>query len=634
MTIDELKPIADAVFDAREFLRHAPEVPGIYCMLGKNRQVLYVGKAKNIRKRLASYFGARQASARIKSLVGKITAIDVTVTQNETEALLLEQTLIKKLKPAYNVLLRDDKSYPYIHLSEHSFPQLSLRRGKRRKSGECFGPYPGAGAARESLRLLQKVFKVRQCKDSYFANRSRPCLQYQIKRCKAPCTGYVSAEEYAEDVRDSVHFLQGKSKIIIKKLEDKMDQASASLDFEKAAVYRDQIKDLQLIQTRQMVDIKGGDADVIGMVSSEGISCVAVLFIRNGSLLGSRHFFYGFQLDESDKDKLVTFLSQFYISHADRRDFPGEIILPIRIEDTCHLESIIRDLSGKNVHIKVRVRSERKHWLNMAIQNAGQGLTAKLADKKTLLQRFKSLQEGLSLSEIPARIECFDVSHLQGEKTVASCVVFDHSGSVSTDFRQFNIKGITPGDDYAALQQALEKRYGRICRENEKTGESNSPDLILPDLILIDGGKGQLGAAIKIIKLLQLPSLVYGIAKGEGRKAEFDVIIDGATGHQCHFERNNPGLLLLQQIRDAAHGFAVTGHRQRRAKSRKTSSLEQIAGIGPKRRSALIKFFGGLEGVRRADIKDIMGVEGISQSLAEEIYQTLHGETQGGDKGG
>lgn len=612
-----------ALFDYEALLKQTPELPGVYCMLGHNQHILYVGKAKNIKKRLGSYFRKTVSAVKTQALVKKIIAVDLTVTANETEALLLEQTLIKKHRPPYNILLRDDKSYPYIYLSSHTYSRLSLHRGKRKATGKTFGPYPGAGSARKSLKVLQKLFKVRQCEDSYFANRKRPCLQYQINRCKAPCVGYVSREEYAEDVTLSQRFLQGKSQEVIQALISKMDQAAASMEYEHAAVYRDQIQGLQQIQTTQMVDVKGGDIDVIGIVAQAGIHCVEVLFIRNGSLLGHRHFITDAHLEESLGEVLGAFLSQFYISHADRRDYPKEIILPESVSEQDSLLPLINEHAGYKVQLKVPKRGERQRWNTLAGRNAEQALMRYLADKKTLLQRFKSLKEGLLLSGIPERIECFDISHMQGEGTVASCVVFDQTGMVSSDYRRFNITGITPGDDYAALKQAVERRYRRFSAESKV--HSTEDEYVKPDVILIDGGKGQINAVTETMQALAISLPIFGVAKGEGRKPGLETIINAKTYEEFHFDKSHPGLLLIQQIRDEAHRFALTGHRARRAKVRTTSTLENISGVGPKRRSALIKFFGGLQGIKQADVADLMKVQGISRQLAEEIYQVLHG---------
>ena len=608
-------------FNADVFLKQAPEVPGVYCMQGEKGHILYVGKAKNLKKRLASYFRDSVSALKTKALVKKIVAVDVTVTANEVEALLLEQSWIKKYKPPYNILLRDDKSYPYIHLSSHAYPRLSLHRGARKQAGQTFGPYPSAGAARESLKVLQKLFKVRQCEDSYFSNRIRPCLQYQINRCKAPCVGYVEEKDYSEDVHLSMQFLQGKSQDVIRELVDKMDQSVVEMDYEQAALYRDQIKGLQQVQASQVVDIEGGDVDVVGLAVKSGVNCIEVLFIRRGALLGHRHFFTASYLGESSKDILSAFMSQFYISHSDKRDYPQEILLSEMVDDKASLGSLISERSGNQVQITASTRGERKRWKMLAERNAEQALSRHLADKNTLLQRFQSLQSALSLSTLPSRLECFDISHTQGEGTVASCVVFNQEGAVSSDYRRFNIKGITPGDDYAALKQAVERRYRKLS-ENGCDADHQS---LWPDVIFIDGGKGQVNAVIEVMESLKISLPVYGVTKGEGRKPGLDTIINANSHEKFHFDKSHPGLLLVQQIRDEAHRFALTGHRARRMKSRTTSSLEGIAGVGPKRRSALIKFFGGLQGVKQADVLDLMKVQGISRQLAEDIYHMLHG---------
>lgn len=615
------------VFNAKTFLKNTPTEAGVYCMRGAQGQWLYVGKAKNLRQRLSSYFNDTGYATKTRALVSKIADIEIIVTTNETEALLLEQTLIKKHKPVYNILLRDDKSYPYICLSDHKFPQLFLYRGKRKKTGKVFGPYPGAGAARESLKILQKVFKVRQCDDSYFANRKRPCLQYQINRCKAPCVGYITAQEYQRDVNHSEKFLQGKSQALIRELIDQMDKAAASMEYEQATIYRDQIRDLQKLQVSQMVDLNEGDVDVIGLATKSGTSCIEVLFIRKGSLLGNRHFITTFRLDESPEEILSSFLSQFYISHASRRDFPKEILSDGNLPDAQNLQMLINRFCKHKVHIrqlKDNRHEQYKRWLMMATKNAQQALNSHLVSKQTLLQRFSQLKEGLSLSSLPERIECFDISHTHGEGTVASCVVFDQSGPLLHLYRRFNIKDITPGDDYAALRQAVERRYTIYSDQNAREQTAGSDENKLPDLLLIDGGSGQINVVTAVLNTLKIALSVYGVAKGEERKPGLESIIDATTHKVYHFDKNHAGFLLIQQIRDEAHRFALSSHRMRRDKAKKTSFLEKIEAIGPKRRATLIKFFGGLQGVKQASIADITKVRGISQKLAEKIYRSLH----------
>ncbi len=615
------------LFDAKTFLKNAPAEPGVYCMRGAKAQWLYVGKAKNLKSRLSSYFNDTVCAMKTQVLVSKILNIEVIVTTNETEALILEQTLIKKHKPVYNILLRDDKSYPYICLSEHKFPQLLLYRGKRKKQGKTFGPYPGVGAARESLKILQKIFKVRQCDDSYFSNRKRPCLQYQINRCKAPCVGYVSAEEYQEDVIRSEKFLQGKSQQLICEFVEKMDVASAAMEYEQAAIYRDQIQDLQKLQISQVVNLSKGDIDVIGLATQSGVCCIEILFIRKGSLLGNRHFISTFRLDESSEEILSAFLSQFYISHASRRDFPEEILLNCEVMESDSLQLLISRLSTHKVCITQVINKKQepyKRWMMMATKNAQQALDTHLISKQTLLQRFSQLKEGLCLSSMPEQIECFDISHTHGEGTVASCVVFDQSGPLSRLYRRFNIKNITPGDDYAALRQAVERRYIIYSDSDSKKSSIKTDEHKLPDILLIDGGIGQINTVTEVLKKLKVNVPVYGVAKGEERKPGMESIIDAATHQVYHFDTNHLGFLLIQQIRDEAHRFALVSHRMRRSKVRKTSFLESIKTIGPKRRTELIKFFGGIQGVKQAEITDIMKVRGISRKLAEEIYKTLH----------
>ena len=546
-----------AVFDHKAFLAIAPDNPGIYRMLGAEGRVLYVGKAKSLKKRIASYFRPQGRHPKTTAMVARIQAIETIVTRSEGEALILEQNLIKDHRPPYNILLRDDKSYPFIFLSEGEWPRLALHRGTRRKKGRYFGPYPGAGAARESLVLLQKVFKVRQCEDSYFRNRNRPCLQYQINRCKAPCVDLVEQAEYGQDVQDSVDFLEGKSQQLIYDLIKRMEKASRHLEFEVAAEYRDSVHHLRKVQEKQIITVESGDADVFGVVTEPGGSCVLVVFVRKGRVLGTRQFFPDFSLGDDPAENLESFLGQFYISLSKSRDFPRDIILPVNIPGFQALTEAIREVAGKAVNLRSQVRGERRAWLEMAERNARQSLLTHLADRRNIYERFLSLQQALSLPELPERIECFDISHTMGEGTVASCVVFGHEGARKSDYRRFNIRDITPGDDYAAIAQAVERRYSRALQEGG----------VLPDLVLIDGGAGQLNKAKEVLDNLQLGHLaVFGVAKGETRKPGLEVLIDGHSGREYALDPSLAGLHLVQQVRDESHRFAITGHRQRRDK--------------------------------------------------------------------
>ncbi|CAM3646233.1 excinuclease ABC subunit UvrC [Parendozoicomonas haliclonae] len=604
---------SDSAFDHKAFLQTASQEPGVYRMLGKDGKILYVGKAKSLKNRLASYFRAQGRSVKTEALVARIHNIETIVTNSESEALILEQNLIKANRPPYNILLRDDKSYPFIFLSEDEWPRLSLHRGTKRKKGRYFGPYPSAGSARESLILLQKVFRVRQCEDSYFRNRTRPCLQYQINRCKAPCVDLVGDDEYRQDVKDSVDFLEGRSQQLLYDLIKRMESAAENLEFEVAAGYRDSIHYLRKVQEKQVIDVESGDADVFGVVSEPGGNCVQVMFVRQGRILGTRHFFPEFT--EGDlAENLESFLGQFYISLADTRDFPRDIILPVAIPGHEALAEAIRTVVGRTVKLRHNVRGERKDWLALAERNARHTLNTHLADRRNIYERFLSLQQSLELESMPERIECFDISHTMGEGTVASCVVFDQQGARKSDYRRFNIKGIIPGDDYAAMAQAVERRYCRVLDEGG----------VLPDLLLIDGGKGQLSKAMEIMRGLQLEHVtVYGVAKGETRKPGLEVLINGHTGREYALDGGTPGLHLVQQVRDESHRFAITGHRNRRDKKRTRSQLEDIPGVGAKRRAALLSFFGSVKAIRESTVEEIAKVQGVSRAMAQQILDAL-----------
>ncbi len=627
-------------FDARAFLKTLPGKPGVYRMHDETGTVIYVGKAINLKKRLASYFRKNLDSPKTKVLVSHIHDIEVTVTHTETEALLLENNLIKSLQPRYNVLYRDDKSYPCIFLSsEHDFPLLSVHRGAQRRRGQYFGPYPSAGAVRETLNLLQKLFPVRQCEDSFYANRSRPCLQYQIKRCTAPCVGLISKAAYAEDVEHAVMFLQGKSNEVIDALVNSMEQAAETLDFEQAARYRDQIAHLRRIQEKQYISQDAGDFDVIAASTAGGLGCIQVFSIRGGRNLGNRSFFprqVGVVSEQNDSAKmsaalLNAFLPQYYLAAKvgqGRRDIPAEVLLSHVPENMALLEQALSDQQGCKIRLAARLRGQRARWLKMAVQNADQALTLRLNSKANMLQRFEALQEALELVEMPTRLECFDISHTMGEATVASCVVFDLNGALKSDYRRFNIEDITGGDDYAAMRQALSRRYKRL-----KQGEAK-----LPDILFIDGGKGQLSQAQAVLEELQICDvLLVGIAKGSERKPGKEVLwlcqpcpdAGLAAGlldavREIILAPDAQSLHLIQQIRDEAHRFAITGHRQRRQRKRNTSVLETIPGMGPKRRQKLLKQFGGLQEVARAGVEDIASVSGISATLAQLIYDAFH----------
>ena len=607
---------ADQITDhINAILKTLPLLPGIYRMLGAEGEVLYVGKAKALKNRVSSYFQKNLESAKTRALVAKICDIEITVTGSETEALLLEQTLIKDLQPPYNILLRDDKSYPYIFISAgEDYPRITFHRGNKQKKGRYFGPYPGSQAVRESLQLLQKLFMVRQCEDSFFNNRDRPCLQYQIKRCRAPCVGFVSPEDYGQDVLHTIQFLEGRNEDVTQDLIARMSMSAEKLEFEAAALYRDQLHALRRVQEQQFVWRDAGQVDVFAVAAQPGCVCVHVLFVREGRVLGSKGFFPNMHGEVKPAEILAEFLPSFYLQAEAGRDLPREIITSEEIEDAEVLADAISKVYGRPVDIRHRVRDTRAAWIQLARINAEQGLSSRLANRQNLNQRFLTLQDALGLETPITRMECFDISHSMGENTVASCVVFDANGPRKSDYRHFNIGGITPGDDYAAMHQALSRRYARL-----QAGEGK-----LPDILFIDGGKGQLTQAIAVLDELGVTGVrLIGISKGEGRKPGLETL-HFADGSDIQLQSDSPALHLIQHIRDEAHRFAITGHRQRRGKQRRTSTLEGIAGIGPKKRRDLINHFGGLQEVMRASAKDLSTVPGISLRLAEDIYAALH----------
>ncbi|MGQ7819373.1 excinuclease ABC subunit C [Pseudomonas sp. A46] len=603
-------------FDASAFLAACSGRPGVYRMLDVDDKLLYVGKAKNLKKRLSSYFRKSGLAPKTAALVARIAQVETTITANETEALLLEQTLIKEWRPPYNILLRDDKSYPYVFLSDGEFPRLSIHRGAKKQKGRYFGPYPSAGAIRESLNLLQKAFLVRQCEDSYYRNRTRPCLQYQIKRCKAPCVGLVEASEYAEDVRHSVMFLEGRSNALAQELSAGMEQAAKELDFERAAALRDQIALLRRVQDQQSMEGGTGDIDVVAAIATPGGACVHLISVRGGRVLGSKNFFPQVAIEEEAGDILSAFIGQYYLGNQER-DLPSELIVNTTHEDFPTLVAAIAELRGREISISHSVRATRARWQQLAVTNAEQALAARLANRQHTAARFDALAEALGLDEAPQRLECYDISHSSGEATVASCVVFGPEGPLKSDYRRYNIEGVTAGDDYAAMHQALTRRFSKL-----KDGEGK-----LPDVLLVDGGKGQLAMAQEVLEELAVPELILlGVAKGVTRKPGFETLYLNDAAHEFTLPADSPALHLIQQIRDEAHRFAITGHRARRGKARRTSSLEEVAGVGPKRRRELLKHFGGLQELSRASIEEIAKAPGISKKLAESIYAALHSE--------
>ena len=599
-------------FDSRSFLATLTHRPGVYRMLDARGEVLYVGKAKDLARRVSSYF-RRASNARIASMVAQIADIQITVTHTESEALILENHLIKEHRPRYNVLLRDDKGYPYIYLSDGPFPRISFHRGARNRPGRYFGPYPGSGAVRETLRLLQKLFPIRQCEDSYYANRSRPCLQYQIERCTAPCVGLVTPERYARDVREVVLFLEGKASDVVDRWVHRMETASEALEFEAAARLRDQIAALRAVQEKQYVAGERGDLDIVAAASKGGVACIQLFLVRHGHNLGNKTL-YPRNTEGAGAAELVSaFIAQYYPDRA----VPHEILVSDMPPDRDILEQALSQQAGHRVRIIDAPRGERARWLNMARTNATMAVEARLASSSASRQRVEALQQALDLDEPPQRMECFDISHTQGERTVASCVVFRDGAPLSGDYRRFNIKGIQAGDDYAAMRQVLQRRYTRI-----QAGEGR-----MPDVLLIDGGKGQLAAVAGVLQEMGINDLLLlGVAKGPDRRPGMERLFLLGREQPLILPANSPALHLVQHIRDEAHRFAITGHRQRRAKARRTSPLEEIPGVGAKRRQRLLQHFGGLQGLARAGVEDIAQVAGISHKLAQAVYVAFHGE--------
>jgi len=604
-------------FDAKSFLKSVTSQPGVYRMYDAGGTVIYVGKAKDLKKRLTSYFRGNLASRKTEALVEAIRQIDVTVTHTETEALLLEHNYIKLYQPRYNVLLRDDKSYPYIFLSADAHPRLASHRGAKHAKGEYFGPFPNGYAVRETLSLLQKIFPVRQCENSVYRNRSRPCLQYQIGRCLGPCvTGLVSEEEYAQQIEYVRLFLSGKDDQVLNQLVARMESASISLKFEEAARLRDQIQAVRRVTERQFVSNNGDDLDVIGVAFDNGMACLHVLFIRQGKVLGSRSYFPKVPNGTELAEVVQTFVGQFYLQGSQARTLPTDILLDFTLPEKDLLSDSLTGLAGRKVSIQSKPRGDRARYLKLARTNASTALVSKLSQQSTIHQRLKALAEILDLPEI-TRMECFDISHTMGEQTVASCVVFDRNGPLRAEYRRYNITGITPGDDYAAMNQVLRRRYGKDLEESK-----------IPDVILIDGGKGQLGQAKNVFADLDVAwdkdrPILLGIAKGTDRKAGLETLFFEPEGEGFNLPPDSPALHVLQHIRDDSHNHAITGHRNKRAKVKNTSALETIDGIGPKRRQMLLKYMGGLQPLMNASVDEIAKVPGISQLLAEKIFYSL-----------
>jgi excinuclease ABC subunit C len=587
------------VFDAKSFVAGLPNLPGVYRMLGARGEALYVGKARDLKKRVGSYFHKQASSPRIQMMLSQVASIEVTASRSEGEALLLENNLIKSLAPRYNILFRDDKSYPYLTVTGHEFPRLGFHRGAKDRQNRYFGPFPHAYAVRESIQLLQRVFRLRTCEDTVFENRSRPCLLHQIHRCTAPCTGLISAGQYAEDVANAVLFLEGREDDVIRGLSDKMSAAADAQHYEKAAAYRDQVRALSRVQARQYVESnRGVDADVVACAIEGGIACVNLVMIRGGRHVGDRSFFPSNAEGATAGEVVAAFLEQHYLDQP----LPALVVTsePVELE---------------NANVVNPSHGERRVWLEMACKNAQLAIAQRVRDRATQEGRLQALREALGLPEGVQRIECFDISHTMGEATVAACVVYDRQQMQKSEYRRFNIRDVTPGDDYAAMRQVLSRRYERVNAEAGK----------IPDLVLIDGGKGQVSAAkAAMVELGMNDIAVVGIAKGPARKPGLEELIIESEARTLQLAPSHPGLHLIQAIRDEAHRFAIVGHRARRGKARTRSMLNEIPGIGAKRRQALIEHFGGLRGVQAAAIDDIAKVEGISRPLAERIYRHLH----------
>ena len=594
----------------REFLASLPTLPGVYRMIDASDAVLYVGKAKDLRKRVSSYFQKNDQSPRIKLMLKSVARIDTTVTRTEAEALLLENNLIKGLKPRFNILFRDDKSYPYLLLTGHRYPRLAYFRGTPKKADQAFGPYPNSYAVRESIQLLQKVFQLRSCEDTVFANRSRPCLLHQIRRCTAPCVQAIAPEAYARDVAEAAQLLRGEATALTETITAQMNAAAEQLDFETAAFLRDRLRMLATVREKQFVDTTGSeaDADVVAVAEAGGVIAVNLTMIRGGRHLGDRSFYPQHSEGATPAEALEAFIAQHYPGHP----VPPRLLVSEAL-DTDMLETLLSDLAQKKISVHHRVTAQRRVWLTMALANARLSAERRSGERAHQTQRLAALADTLDLPALK-RIECFDISHTMGEATIASNVVYEGDDLKKADYRRYNITGITPGDDYAAMRAALTKRFHKSVEENG----------VLPDLLLIDGGKGQISSAVEAMAELGLSDvLLLGVAKGESRKPGLETLIF-ADGRELRLAKDHPGFHLIQQVRDEAHRFAITGHRAKRGKARMQSTLEDIPGIGPRRRKQLLEHFGGLQGVRDAGVDALASVNGISRELAETIYGALH----------
>ncbi len=599
-------------FDAKSFVDSLPARPGVYRMLDEAGEILYVGKARNLKSRVGSYFQPSNVQPKVLALVAKTARMEVTIANSDTEALLLEYNLIKKHRPRFNVVLRDDKSFPYLHVeTQHEFPRLSFYRGSRKEPGRYFGPYPSAGAVRDTLQQLQKLFRLRNCEDSYFANRSRPCLQYQIQRCTAPCVGLIAADSYARDVGGAIKVLEGRNDEVHDELARRMEAAAAELQFEEAARVRDQLAKLKAVQAQQIVTAHADhDADVIAAAAGNGEYCVALMFVRAGRSLGSTTFFPKAQFADLP-EVLGAFIAQYYLE----RECPPEIIVEMDFEERPLLEATLAQRSGHKVRIAASVRGIRARWLDMMHTNAEQALTMRGLARASVESSLEDVREAFDLEETPHRVECFDISHTGGTDTVASCVVFGEEGPLKSEYRRFNISGIQPGDDYAAMHQALTRRYKRV-----RDGETPKPDILL-----IDGGKGQLAEAARVLEELAVSGIaLIGVAKGADRRPGQEQLFLLGQDTPTILAPDSRALHLIQRVRDEAHRFAITGHRRKRAKRHSQSILETIPGLGPVKRRELLKQFGGLQGILRAGIDDFVQIRGLGRDLAEVIYEHLH----------
>lgn len=602
----------------KAILVNLPNYPGVYQMLDEKGGILYVGKAKNLKKRINSYFSKQNKDLKTANLVKHIRDIDITVTHSENEAILLECNLIKKHRPRYNILLRDDKSYPYIIMTtQHAYPRIDLYRGARKKNGFYFGPYPSAFAARETLHLLQRVFQLRSCTDHFFSHRNRPCLLYQIGRCSGSCVHRISQEDYACNVQLAILFLQGKSDEVIKTLEQKMEKASHDLNFELAKEYRDQIARLRQIQERQHMQVADGNVDAIGFALEAGVFCLQLVSVRGGQVLGSRSYFPNVPSHSTEAEVMTAFITQYYLGHGDGDLIPKTILINKEISDRVLLEEVLSQQAKHRVEIIHPKKGDKKKWLDMAVLSTQQSLVAHLLIKTNIHERMIALQRFLGLPSLPERIECFDISHSMGEATVASCVVFDKNGPMKQNYRRFNIENVTKSDDIAAMRQVIERRFKRLQHDDAK----------LPDIVIVDGGPTQLSAVKKVFESLKIKKiLLLGVAKGPDRQPGYETI-HFAEDASMHLPSDSLVLHFIQQIRDEAHRFAITGHRAQRDKKRRQSVLELIPGIGVKRRRGLLRYFGGIQGLAHASLDELSKVPGINHSLAERIFAALHDTT-------